>query len=315
MTAAYLLRRVIEIVPVLLVVTVVVFGILHLTPGDPARLMLGDIASEEDVTRLRQSLGLERPIYIQYLSFVGGLLRGDLGESLALDRSVLTALLERVEPTIVLTLFSLIIAVVFGVVTGILSAMHHNRWADQFISTLALVGVSIPNFWLGLIFILVFAVEFGWFPATGYPPIAEKGVWRSLWHLVLPAVALGLSQAAIISRITRSTMLDVFQQDFVRTAVAKGASRQIVVVRHVLTNALVPVLTVIGLVLAALLSGAVVVETVFAIPGLGRLVISSISRRDYPVIQGIVLLTALVYVVVNLLVDLLYTVADPRIRY
>lgn len=315
MTTTYLIKRVFEIIPVLLVVTIVVFTIVHLTPGDPARQMLGDVATEEDVQRLRQSLGLERPLHIQYLSFVLGLLQGNLGESLALDRSVLTALLERAEPTIVLTLLSLAIAVLFGVATGILSAMHHNRLTDQLISTLALVGVSIPNFWLGLILILVFAVGFGWFPATGYPPIHEEGVWQSLRHLMLPAIALGLSQAAIISRITRSTMLDVFRQDFVRTAVAKGVSRRLVVVRHVLTNALVPVLTVIGLVLAALLSGAVVIETVFAIPGLGRLVISSIARRDYPVIQGIVLLTALVYVLVNLLVDLLYTVVDPRIRY
>lgn len=315
MTAAYLLRRFIEIIPVLLVVTIVVFTVLHLTPGDPARLMLGDVASEADIERLRESLGLEQPLYVQYLSFVGNLLRGDLGESLALDRSVGSALLERAEPTIVLTLLSLVIAVVFGVVTGVFSAMHHNRLADQTISTLALVGVSVPNFWLGLILILVFAVELGWFPAAGYPPLAEGGLWKSLRHLILPAVALGLSQAAIISRITRSTMLDIFRQDFVRTAVAKGASQRMVIIRHVLTNALVPVLTVIGLVLAALLSGAVVIETVFAIPGLGRLVISSIARRDYPVIQGIVLITALVYVLVNLLVDLLYTVVDPRIRY
>lgn len=315
MTAAYLLRRFIEIIPVLLVVTIVVFTVLHLTPGDPARLMLGDVASEADIERLRESLGLERPLYVQYLNFVGGLLQGNLGESLALDRSVASALLERAEPTIVLTLLSLIIAVVFGVVTGVFSAMYHNRLADQTISTLALVGVSVPNFWLGLILILVFAVELGWFPAAGYPPLAEGGLLKSLRHLILPAIALGLSQAAIISRITRSTMLDVFRQDFVRTAVAKGASQRMVIIRHVLTNALVPVLTVIGLVLAALLSGAVVIETVFAIPGLGRLVISSIARRDYPVIQGIVLVTALVYVLVNLLVDLLYTVVDPRIRY
>lgn len=315
MTAAYLLKRVIEIIPVLLVVTIVVFGVLHLTPGDPARLMLGDVATEADVDRLRESLGLEQPFYAQYLSFLSGLLRGNLGESLALNRSVLSALMERAEPTIVLTTLALIIAVVLGVVTGVLSAIHHNRFADQTISTLALVGVSVPNFWLGLILILVFAVELGWFPAAGYPPIAEGGFWQSLRHLALPAVALGISQAAIISRITRSTMLDVLHQDFVRTAVAKGVWQRTVIVRHVLSNALVPVLTVIGLVLAALLSGAVVIETVFAIPGLGRLVISSIARRDYPVIQGIVLITAIVYVVVNLVVDLLYTVVDPRIRY
>lgn len=315
MTAGYLIRRILEIIPVILVVTVVVFGVLYLTPGDPARVMLGDLASEADIERLRESLGLDRPIYVQYLTFLAGLAQGDLGESLALNRSVLTALAERAEPTIILTLFSLIIAVVVGLATGILSAAYHNRTADQVISTLALVGVSIPNFWLGLLLILVFSVNFGWFPAAGYPPIFEEGLFSSLRHLVLPAIALGLSQASIISRITRSTMLDVFRQDFVRTATAKGLSTRIVVLRHVLVNALIPVLTVIGLVLAALLSGAVVVETVFAIPGLGRLVISSIGRRDYPVIQGIVLVTALIYVIVNLVVDLLYSVIDPRIRY
>ncbi|MFO7546423.1 MAG: ABC transporter permease [Trueperaceae bacterium] len=315
MTPAYLLRRLLEIVPVLLVVTVVVFTILHLTPGDPARVMLGDMASEADVLRLREALGLERPIYVQYATFLGSLLRGDLGQSLALDRSVFRALLERAEPTIALTLMSLLVAVAFGVVTGVISAVYHNRATDQVISTLALVGVSIPNFWLGLLLILVFAVRLGWFPAAGYPPIAEEGLVQSLRYLILPSLALGLSQASIISRITRSTMLDIFRQDFVRTAVAKGVGQRLVVLRHVLVNALVPIITVIGLVLAALLSGAVVIETVFAIPGLGRLVISSIARRDYPVIQGVVLLTALVYVLVNLVVDLLYTVVDPRVRY
>lgn len=315
MTPGYLLRRIIEVVPVLLVVTVVVFTILYLTPGDPARVMLGDMATEADVLRLRESLGLERPIHVQYLVFLGSLARGDLGESLALDRSVLRALLERAEPTIALTILSLMVAIVVGVVTGVIAAVYHNRPTDQILSTLALVGVSIPNFWLGLLLILVFAVRFGWFPAAGYPPIAEKGLVESLRYLILPSFALGLSQASIISRITRSTMLDIFRQDFVRTAVAKGVGQRLVVIRHVFVNALVPIITVVGLVLAALLSGAVVIETVFAIPGLGRLVISSIARRDYPVIQGIVLLTALVYVLVNFVVDLLYTVVDPRVRY
>lgn len=315
MTPSYLLRRLLEIVPVLLVVTVVVFAILQLTPGDPARVMLGDVASEADVQQLREALGLDRSVVEQYFVFLGNLVRGDLGESLALERSVATALLERLEPTLVLTLLSLAIAIVIGVVTGALSAVFHNRVADQVLSTLALVGVSIPNFWLGLIFILVFAVELRWFPAASYYSISEVGWTQSLRYLVLPSIVLGLSQASIISRITRSTMLDVMRQDFVRTATAKGLAKANVVVGHVLSNALVPILTVIGLVLAALLSGAVVIETVFAIPGLGRLVISSIARRDYPVIQGIVLVTALVYVLVNLVVDLLYTVVDPRVRY
>jgi len=315
MRFSFLMRRILEIIPVMLVVTVVVFTILQLTPGDPARVMLGDIATEQDVESLRQALGLDQPLAVQYFSFLGNILRGNLGDSIALERSVLQAIIERVEPTLLLTTMSLLIAVVVGVVAGVLSASMHNRLGDQLLSTLALVGVSIPNFWLGLVFILVFAVELRLFPAAGYKNVSEEGLLVTLRYLVLPSIVLGLSQAAIISRITRSTMLDVLGQDHVRTAIAKGLGRSIVILRHVLVNAFVPILTVIGLVLAALLSGAVVIETVFAIPGLGRLVISSIARRDYPVIQGIVLITALVYVLVNLVVDLLYTVVDPRVRY
>jgi peptide/nickel transport system permease protein len=312
---SYLIKRIVDMFGVLLVVAIVVFSIIHLTPGDPARVMAGDIATEAEVARIREALGLNQPLHIQFVNWSLNLLRGDLGNSLYLERPVLTAIVERAEPTIILTILSMILAITVGVITGVISAARHNTFTDQLLSVIALVGVSIPNFWLGLILILVFAVNLGWFPSSGYSTIAEGGLWQSLRYLFLPAFALGLSQAALISRITRSSMLDVFRQDFVRTAFAKGLARYAVVYFHVLRNALIPIVTVVGIVLAVLLSGAIIVEVVFAIPGLGRLTIASIARRDYPVIQGVVLVVTVIYVLINLIVDLLYTVIDPRVKY
>lgn len=310
----YILRRIIDTIPVLLVVVVVVFGIVHLTPGDPARVMLGDLATESEVEQLREALGLDRPLLVQFGSWMFNLMRGDLGESIFLERSVLTAIVERAEPTISLALLSLLFAVIIGISTGVLAAVKHNSFSDQFFSFIALVGVSIPNFWLGLILIIFFAAGLGWFPAAGYASITE-GVWQHLRYLILPAFTLGTAQAALISRITRSSMLDVLNQDYIRTASAKGLSKRVVIIIHALKNALIPILTVIGLAFAALISGAVVVETVFSLPGLGRLIVTSISRRDYPVIQGVVLVATILYVLVNLIIDLLYTIVDPRIKY
>jgi peptide/nickel transport system permease protein len=312
--AGYLIKRLIDAIPVLLVVAIVVFGIVHLTPGDPARVMLGDLATEAEVTRLREALGLDRPIHVQFISWVANILRGDLGASIFLERPVTAAIAERAEPTLSLALLSLIFAVAIGVATGILSAVHHNAFGDQFFSIVALIGISIPNFWLGLILILFFAAGLGWFPAAGYVPISE-GFWQHLRYLILPAFTLGSSQAALISRITRSAMLDVLKQDYIRTATAKGLPQHAIIYFHAFKNTLIPVLTVIGLAFAALLSGAVVVETVFAMPGLGRLIVSSIARRDYPIIQGVVLVVTVIYVLINLLVDLLYPLVDPRIKY
>lgn len=311
---SYIVRRILETIPVLLVVAVVVFSIVHLSPGDPARVILGDMATEEEVSRLQEAMGLDRPILVQFGDWFGDAVRGDLGESIFLSRPVLAAIVERIEPTLMLSLLSLVIAVVVGVATGVVAAVNHNKFSDGAFSLLALIGVSVPNFWLGLLLILVFAVQFGWLPPAGYQPL-EEGIGQSLRYLLLPAITLGTSQAAIISRITRSSLLDILNQDFVRTATAKGLPKYMVILKHALRNSLVPVITVIGLVLAALLGGAVVVETVFAVPGLGRLVITSIARRDYPVIQGAVLIVTTVYVLVNLGVDLLYGVVDPRIRY
>lgn len=312
--AALVLKRLFDLVPVLLVVAAVVFAIVHITPGDPARVMLGDLATEAEVARLRSTLGLDRPLPVQFVSWLGQLARGDLGDSIFLGRPALTAILERAEPTILLTLTSLFIAAVLGIGFGVVAAVKHGSWIDQLSSLTALIGVSIPNFWFGLLLILSFAVHYGWFPSSGYVSPRE-GFLRCLYYLALPALTLGISQAALISRITRSAMLDVLKHDFVRTAVAKGLSPRVVIVGHALKNAFVPILTVIGIVLAALLSGAIVVETVFAIPGVGRLVITSIARRDYPVIQGVVIVITVVYVLVNLVVDVMYMVIDPRIRY
>ena len=311
----YVVRRLTVSVFTLLIVSLVIFGIVHFTPGDPARIMAGDVASTTDVERIRQQLGLDRPIIVQYGSWLGQLVRGDLGRSLFLQRPVAQAIWERAEPTFLLTVFALGLAVVLGVPAGIVAAMKRGSLADQGLAVVALMGLCIPNFWLGMMLILVFAVGFGVLPSGGYVPVAEGSLLNSLRYLLLPIVTLGFSEAALISRITRASMLDVLGQDYVRSARSKGLGEMSVVGKHAFRNALVPILTVVGLALGVLLGGAVVTETVFTIPGVGRLVVSSIARRDYPVIQGVVLVIATIYVIVNLLIDLSYTVADPRIRY
>lgn len=310
----YTIKRLLAMIPVLLVVAVLVFGLVHFTPGDPAEIMLGDMASEREVAQLRTALGFDRPIHIQFLEWIGGLVRGDLGDSFFLNRPVIQAIAERAEPTIMLTLLALSIAVTIGVPAGIISAMKRNSATDQVFAVLALLGVSMPNFWLGLLLILFFGVQLEWFPVAGYRPIAE-GLGNHLEYLILPAIVLGFSQSALISRVTRSTMLDVLQQDFVRTARSKGLIERRIVAKHALKNAIIPILTVIGLALGAMLSGAIVIETVFALPGLGRLVVSSAARRDYPVIQGVIIVIAGMYVTINLLIDLTYALVDRRVRY
>ncbi|MBA2665431.1 MAG: ABC transporter permease [Trueperaceae bacterium] len=311
----YLVRRLVASVFTLLIVSLVIFGIVHFTPGDPARIMAGDVASAADVERIRQQLGLDRPIIEQYVSWLGQLVRGDLGRSLFLQRPVAQAIWERAEPTFILTVFALGLAVLIGVPAGIVAAVRRGSIVDQGLAVVALLGLCIPNFWLGMMLILVFAVGFGILPSGGYVPIAEGNLLNTLRYLALPIVTLGFSESALISRITRAAMLDTLGQDYVRSARSKGLGEAVVVGKHALRNAMIPILTVVGLALGVLLGGAVVTETVFTIPGVGRLVVSSIARRDYPVIQGVVLVIAVIYVLVNLLIDLLYTVADPRIRY
>lgn len=296
------------------VVLTVVFLLIHLIPGDPASVMLGPDAAPEQVEATRRSLGLDRPLHEQLLRFYGRVLRGDLGRSYFLDRPVTVALLERAEPTVVLTLSALLVAIVIGVPSGVVAAAYRGSLWDRVLMLSALLGVCIPGFWLSLNFIYLFAVRLGWLPAAGYTSIFADPV-AALRHMVLPAVSLGFNQSALIARISRSCMLDALQQDYVRTAQAKGVPWPAVIGVHAFRNALVPVIAVIGVAMAILIGGAVVTEIVFNIPGLGRLIISATMRRDYPVVQGVVLVTAAAYVLVNLIVDVVYAFVDPRIRY
>ena len=309
----YILRRLVMLVPVLLVVGVVVFALVHLTPGDPAAVILGDRATPEDIARLREQLGLNDPLPVQFVRWFGNALRLDFGESIFLGEPVSQALLDRVEPTALLTLYALIFQVLIGVPAGVLAAVRHNSVVDRAVSVVAISGSAIPTFFLGILLILIFAVRLRWLPSGGYVPLREDAA-AHFRGMLMPAFALGFSAAGLLARMVRSSMLDVMREDYVRTAFAKGLPEQLVVVRHALRNALIPALTVIGISLGALLGGAVVTETVFTIPGMGRLVVQSIARRDYPVIQGAVIAIAMTYVLVNLAVDLLYVYADPRVR-
>lgn len=310
----YVLRRIFALLPVLLVVAVVSFALVHLTPGDPAANILGDDATVEDLRLMREQLGLDRPLIVQFGSWAGSAVLGDLGRSIYTSRPVLQSILARLEPTLVLTVYSLLIAMIIGLLAGVISAVYRNSILDQTLLVTSLLGVSMPNFWLGINLILLFSVTWRLFPVAGYAPLNE-GLLGTLHTLTLPALALGFSQSAIITRMTRTSMLEVLGQDYVRTARAKGLAPRTVIFVHALRNALVAVITVIGVVVTVLLSGSIVVESVFSLPGLGRLMIESVQRRDYPVIQGMILFVAAINVVVNLLIDLSYAVIDPRIEY
>jgi peptide/nickel transport system permease protein len=311
---AYLIRRLIAVIPVMAVVVTVVFLLIHLIPGDPVAVMLGPDATPDQIDGVRQALGLDRPLVEQLFLFYKRILRGDLGRSYFLDRPVTQALWERAEPTLVLTATSLFVALLIGVPSGIVAGANQGSWWDRLLMLGALLGVCIPGFWLSLNFIYLFAVRLGWLPAAGYASIFTDP-WAALRYMVLPAVSLGFNQSALIARIARSCMVEVLQQDYIRTARAKGLSQRVVAYVHGFRNALVPVVTVIGVTIAILVGGAVVTEIVFNIPGMGRLIISAILRRDYPVVQGVVLVTAASYVLINLAVDMVYAFIDPRIRY
>jgi peptide/nickel transport system permease protein len=311
---AYLLRRVLAVIPVMLVVATVAFVLIHLAPGDPAAIIAGPYATRDDLDRLRHQLGLDQPLPVQLVRWYGRLLVGDLGDSIFLRRPVTEAIVERLEPTLLLTSWATLIAVLIGVPAGVVSARYHNSPVDQSFMAIALFGLSIPNFLLGLLMILVFGVWLRWLPVAGYVPLGD-GLWPNLRSLLMPSVSLGLVQSALIARITRSSMLDVLREQFILAGRAKGLDEKVVVYKHALKNAIIPTLTVVGITFALLIGGAVVIETVFNIPGLGRLIISAVLRRDYPVIQGVVLLIAVTYTVVNLMVDLAYLAFDPRIRY
>ncbi|WP_062014507.1 ABC transporter permease [Aureimonas sp. AU4] len=306
-------HRLFGMLVVMLIVVTIVFVIVRVTPGDPAAVMLGPDATQADIAALRSQLGLDRPLLVQYGQYLADVVRGDFGRSIFLDQPVLTALADRAEPTFFLTLFSLLIAVAIALPIGIYAAYRRGSLFDQAATTLAMLAASIPSFWLGLILIQFFAVRLGWFPASGYGGPGASFAER-LGHLVLPAVALGIVSSALIIRFTRASMLDVLGDDYVRTARSKGMSETRVVVRHALKNALIPILTVVGLTAALLISGAVVTETVFSLPGVGNLVVNAVLRRDYPVIQGALLVVAGLYVLINFAIDMLYILVDPRVR-
>jgi peptide/nickel transport system permease protein len=310
----YLASRFAGMAVVMLLVATLVFFITRLAPGDPAAVMLGEQATASDIAQLRASYGLDQPLPVQFAYWLKELARGNLGQSIFLQRPVTQALLERAEPTLYLTLFSIVIAALIGIPCGIASAVWRGRAIDQVFSGFAMLGASIPSFWFGLILMQIFAVALGWFPVAGYGdpgvPLADR-----LHHLVLPAIVLGVVNSALILRFTRASMLDVLGEDHIRTARAKGVSEPRVILHHALRSALIPVLTVLALTFALLVGGAIVTETVFGLPGIGNLVVSAVLRRDYPVIQGALLVIAGLYVLINLATDLLYLVVDPRVTY
>ncbi|MBX3529584.1 MAG: ABC transporter permease [Rhizobiaceae bacterium] len=309
----FVARRLLSAIPVLAVVSVITFLLMWLIPGDISAELGGTEATPEILERIREQFGLNKPILERAAQWYGALFQGDLGHSYLLNRSVADAVFERLPVTLSLAALGLVLASVFGVLLGILAAVRHNSWVDQSSMVGALIGLSIPDFWFGLVLIIVFGVLLGWLPTGGYVPITEDflGWVRSM---TLPALTLAFTQMGVIARMTRSSMLDVLDQDFIRTARAKGMSAYTVVFKHALRNALVPIVTVMGLTAGVLLSGAVVIESVFSLPGVGRLIVGSIQRRDFPIIQGGLLVTACVFVFVNLVVDILYGWLDPRVR-
>jgi peptide/nickel transport system permease protein len=311
---AYAVRRIIATIPVMGIVALFVFSLLYIAPGDPAAIIAGDQATPADVERIRASLGLDRPFLIRFGEWLWNVLNGDLGVSIFTNLPVRHMIAQRVEPTLSLMVLTLTFAISFAVPMGVVAAWKQGKWIDRIVMVVAVMGFSVPVFVVGYILAYTFALQLDWFPVQGYTPISQGfGPWIN--NLALPAIALGSAFIALLARITRATMLEVLSQDYVRTAKAKGVDQKSILFVHGLKNAAVPIVTIIGLGFAGLIGGAVVTESVFAIPGVGRLVVDAILRRDYPVIQGVVLMFSFVYVIVNLCVDLLYTVFDPRIRY
>jgi peptide/nickel transport system permease protein len=309
----FLVRRILSAIPVLLVVSLMTFVIMWLVPGDVSAEIGGTDATPEQIQQIREQLGIDRPLIERAANWYGNLLRGDLGHSYLLNRSVVDAVIERVPITLSLAGLALFMATIIGTLLGVFAAVRHNTWFDQGAMVAALVGLSIPDFWFGLVLIILFGVTLGWLPTGGFVPITEDFAgWVRC--MTLPALTLAFTQMGVIARMTRSSMLDVLDQDFIRTARAKGMRSKAVIFKHALRNALVPIVTVVGVTAGVLLSGAVVIETVFSLPGVGRLIVGSIQRRDFPVIQGGLLVTAAIFVFVNIVVDMLYGWLDPRVR-
>ena len=305
--------RLIGAVPILLLVSLITFGIIHLIPGDPAAVMAGLSATPAEIEQLRQDLGLNQPLMGQLIHWYGGLLHGNLGRSLLLGQDVLEAVLQRLPITLALSLYGLVLTLLIGVVGGIIAALRHNTIIDSIAMVVAMLGISMPSFFFGPLLVLLFAVKLGWLPSGGYVPFTQSPLgWLSA--ATLPAVSLALLQVGLLARITRSTMLEVLRQDYVRTARAKGLSSWSVVGKHALANAMIPIITVVGIAVSLLVSGSVVIETIFSVPGIGQLLTQAVLNRDYPLVQGGLLLLTTLLVVVNIGVDVMYAALDPRVR-
>jgi peptide/nickel transport system permease protein len=308
------LRRLLSAIPVLFIVSLISFGLMRLIPGDPAAAIAGIAATPAQIEQLRRDLGLDEPLLMQLLHYYQGLLQGDFGKSLLLGKGVLAATMERLPVTIGLSLYALVLTLLIGVASGIIAALRQNTWVDQVAMMIAMLGISIPGFFLGLLMIIFFAVQLGWLPSGGYVPFSQDPIgW--LRSTTMPAISLALLQAGLLARITRSGMLEVLRQDYVRTARAKGLPERQVILKHALANALIPIVTVVGIIISLLLSGAVVTEALFSLPGMGQLLTQAVLSRDYPMVQGGLLLVTTFLVLVNILVDVLYALIDPRVRY
>ncbi len=310
---AYVAKRLLSLIPVLFVVTVAIFLIIHLTPGDPAAAMLGIEASQEEIQALNEELGLNRPVHEQYIHWVSGVLRGDLGDSIFMRQPVGQAIVEHIGPTLSLAILGQAIALVLAIPLGMIAAYKRGTAVDYSLMGVSLLGLAIPSFLLGLFLMLGVGVRLQWLPVAGYEPLS-KGLWEHLQYLILPGLSLGAIQAALITRMTRSSMLEILNLNYIKTARAKGLRELTVLAKHAFRNAFLPILTVIGQTFGTLVTGAVVVESIFNIPGLGQLILNSVVRRDFAVIQGVVLIVTLIYVGINLIVDLLYGAVDPRVR-
>lgn len=311
---AYFLKRLLATIPVMGVVALFVFSLLYISPGDPAAVIAGDIATAEDIARIRAKLGLDEPYFVRFGTWLWALAHGDLGVSIFTNLPVAQLIGQRIEPTVALTLCTLVVAVLVAVPVGVIAAWRAGTWIDRTVMGFAVLGFSLPVFVFAYLLIMLFSIQLEWLPVQGYVSITE-GFWPFLRHMILPSVALGTVYMALIARITRASMLEVLAQDYIRTAQAKGLASHDVLIGHALKNAAVPIVTIIGIGVALLISGVVVTETVFAIPGIGRLTVDAILRRDYPIIQAVTLLFSAAYVLVNLAVDMSYTLLDPRIRY
>ncbi len=312
---SYVIRRLLGMIPAMLLVSVVAFLFMHLIPGNPAAVRLGPSATTDQIERLTEKMGLNEPIHIQFGRWFARVMQGDLGESIFFQQSVLSVIGSRAETSILLATLGMLVVICVGLPLGVISAVRRNTWIDQASLTVSFLGAGIPDFWLGLLLMLVFAVILGWFPTSGFTSIFAKGGIMNLRYLILPALTLGIPNAALLTRLTRSSMLEVLSLDYVSTAKAKGLPERTVILKHALRNCAIPIITTIAFTLVILMAQAVVTESVFALPGIGRLVISSVLRRDYPVLQGVLLLTAFLYLFVNLLADVAYGLLDPRIRY